>query len=541
MRSLLLKLPTVFLYVAVFTVYGAEDADCSQKAILRHIAKGDTTALMRCIRSGGIKMNSFIDVRESKTLLSVSIREKNAVMVSFLLRHGADPNLPVRNRTPLELAIRSGQPGIIRLLIDSGADVNYKDKDGYSAVYYGVIRNDLRLTQTLVEAGADLLTVNKAGHRPVDLITENTSDALSAYLKYKTDMQLKALQWPAYSDGPYVRWMDSLNFEMTWFTTKNNKILLQRKYRQVDQVPFLCLNPFTNKRIALKRNFDRPPEIEDLPDKLMIIGDVHGAYEPLLQLLQNNQVVDQSGNWKWGRGHLFFMGDFMDRGDSVTEVLWLVNRLENQAALFGGQVHTVLGNHEIMVLLNDLRYLHPKYERIAAYFALNHSVFFDLSTELGRFLRSKPAMVKIGSNLFVHAGISPDFLEASLQIDSINNILYRFLNSDIRKPEPLELLLLLGEGPFWFRGFLSEYDYREQVNETFIDKVLRFYDAERIIIGHSEVTGISSRFGGKVIAVNVPFNKPEIIPQALLFYHGELLIVDKYGNTQLLTNNPTPD
>jgi len=541
MRLLSFPMLGILLFVAVMRSHGNEDADCSQKAILGYLEKNDSVALMQCIRRGCMEINDFLDARATKTLLSISISDKNLVMTDYLLRHGANPNLMVRNRSPLELAIRANQPGIIRLLLDFGADINLKDKDGYTAIYYGVIRNDLQLTQTLVEAGADLLTTNKAGHRPVDLISEYTSETLTAYLKYKTDMQEKALQWPDYADGPYVRWLDSLSFEIASFKTHHKRIVWQRKSRRVDSIPYLCLNPLTKERIALKRDFIRPPVKVEMPDKLMIIGDIHGEYEAVMQLLQNNHVVDNSGNWNWGRGHLFFIGDFMDRGSSVTEVLWLVNRLENQAALFGGQVHTVLGNHEIMVLLNDLRYLHPKYERIASYFALNHSGFFDLSTELGRFLRSKPAMVKVGKNLFVHAGISPEFLKAELHLDSVNNILYRFLNSDFRRPEPIELLLLLGEGPFWFRGFLAEYDYREQVNEEFVDSVLNFYSADRIIVGHSEVSGISSRFGGKVIAVNVPFNNPEILPQALLFLHDKLYIVDKYGKRQPLTDEPVQD
>ena len=44
--------------------------------------------------------------------------------------------------------------------------------------------------------------------------------------------------------------------------------------------------------------------------------------------------------------------------DKVNEILWFVYDLEGQAKEKGGRVHYLLGNHEYMVLYNDLRYIH---------------------------------------------------------------------------------------------------------------------------------------------------------------------------------------
>ncbi len=51
-----------------------------------------------------------------------------------------------------------------------------------------------------------------------------------------------------------------------------------------------------------------------------------------------------------------------DRGEQVTECLWLIYSLEEKAKAVGGYVHFVLGNHEIMNLQGDFRYVQEKYK-----------------------------------------------------------------------------------------------------------------------------------------------------------------------------------
>jgi hypothetical protein len=117
--------------------------------------------------------------------------------------------------------------------------------------------------------------------------------------------------------------------------------------------------------------------------------------------------MDSAYNWIFGDGHLVLTGDFFDRGDQVTEVLWLIYSLEDKAKAVGGYVHFVLGNHEIMNLSGDLRYLHPKYVQNTV--LLNEDYMGSLygeSSEIGRWLRTKNIVEKVGTILFAHAGIS---------------------------------------------------------------------------------------------------------------------------------------
>lgn len=54
--------------------------------------------------------------------------------------------------------------------------------------------------------------------------------------------------------------------------------------------------------------------------------------------------------------HLMIIGDIFDRGKDVPQIFWLFYKLEEEAAKAGGHVSFILGNHEPMVLANDLRY-----------------------------------------------------------------------------------------------------------------------------------------------------------------------------------------
>jgi Calcineurin-like phosphoesterase len=92
-------------------------------------------------------------------------------------------------------------------------------------------------------------------------------------------------------------------------------------------------------------------------DRVVAFADVHGAYAEVTALLQSVQVVDSDLRWTGGKAHLVSLGDMLDRGDDSRKVMDLLMRLQQEATAAGGQVHVVLGNHETMNVLGDLRYV----------------------------------------------------------------------------------------------------------------------------------------------------------------------------------------
>ena len=154
--------------------------------------------------------------------------------------------------------------------------------------------------------------------------------------------------------------------------------------------------------------------------KIAALSDVHGQYDVTIKLLQENKIIDKENNWAWGDGHLVIVGDVFDRGDQVTEILWLVHKLERQAEDAGGKVHLLLGNHEIMVLTGDLRYLHKKYRYTMAVFKRPLDSLLHKDTYLGAWLRTKPIAISINDMAFVHGGFSELLLEHLPNLEAIN-------------------------------------------------------------------------------------------------------------------------
>ena len=92
-------------------------------------------------------------------------------------------------------------------------------------------------------------------------------------------------------------------------------------------------------------------------ERIVAVGDVSGALAPLIDLLEGVGLLDGELRWTGGETHLVFVGDLVDRGDQDREVLDLVRRLQGEAAAAGGRVHALLGNHEAMNMMRDLRYV----------------------------------------------------------------------------------------------------------------------------------------------------------------------------------------
>ena len=93
----------------------------------------------------------------------------------------------------------------------------------------------------------------------------------------------------------------------------------------------------------------------DNEQRIVAIGDVHGAYEAFVELLQTNDLIDDQLNWRGGNTHMVNVGDLLDRGAQSRKVMDLLIKLQPQAEKAGGRVHVLLGNHELMNLTGDLR------------------------------------------------------------------------------------------------------------------------------------------------------------------------------------------
>lgn len=250
-------------------------------------------------------------------------------------------------------------------------------------------------------------------------------------------------------------------------------------------------------------------------DSIFVMGDIHGEFDTLIGVLANAGVIDASHRWAAGRAHLAVAGDMLDRGADATRVLWFLYALEGQAEAAGGRVDVVLGNHEIMVMLNDLRYVSPKESAIARLYGVRYDRLFDpRESVLGRWLASKPSLIRIDDVLIAHGGASADWLPYSLQ--AYDDTLAKFVGEDLFRAWADTTVQVRMDsatyarrenffwGPnsvFWFRGYAQTDTLTEMLTS-----VLRHFDSSIHVIGHTPGTAIRERYGGSIIATNTsPF------------------------------------
>jgi hypothetical protein len=201
------------------------------------------------------------------------------------------------------------------------------------------------------------------------------------------------------------------------------------------------------------------------PPSLIAIGDVHGDFDDFCSILQRVGLIDEQRHWTGGKATFLQLGDLIDRGPKPRQVLDLMLSLDEQSAKVGGRVVSLLGNHEMMNLMGDLRYVsvgnyasfadsdseNLRQSAFQKYFAwrkahpqllaelnqpvlpeteaewmirhplgfIEHRAAFSPTGIYGKWLRQRFALIKIGQIIFLHGGINPDL--TSLGLDEIND------------------------------------------------------------------------------------------------------------------------
>lgn len=202
------------------------------------------------------------------------------------------------------------------------------------------------------------------------------------------------------------------------------------------------------------------PATDAAERRIVAVGDIHGAYNGVREILREVSLIDEKDQWIGGDAILVQTGDFLDRGPGATKVARLLMDLQEEAPSQGGEVIVLLGNHEILNLLGDLRdvtkyilrnFVDGHSEKRLGVSCNEYASFYrrlaDLRREkppkrrelidqcfakyqlglveyleevgprgeIGRWLRQLPATAKVGGILFVHGGISPEMAGSDLE------------------------------------------------------------------------------------------------------------------------------
>jgi hypothetical protein len=445
-------------------------------------------------------------------------------MVNLLIDHKANVNLQNNRSTPLFLSVIYGQKfqsnKIVEILVNNNADLNFVGVNGLTPFILACMVNNSPAAKFFYESGADPSIRDNSGNDFFYYVLRGNDSSLIPYFVSKG---FEIPRMSSVDDGPYIRmeengeletyhmYYDSLTDRADWF---------HEGWREEARgIPDSEAIKFLSKKNHLKYKDEYMNHAD-----IFVVSDIHGHYDNFVNLLKTNKIIDSNLEWAFGKGHLVIVGDVFDRGNMVTECLWLIFTLEYQAKRSGGMVHYLLGNHEIMILKdNNEFYANDKYILPYAKVGINYHNLFNRNYVLGQWLRSKNIVVKINNLLFVHGGIPPDFVDMNRTLTQINQSIHDYMTDTSE-------VILVGINPIiqptWYRGYFRNADMSNDLS-----RLCKYYKVDKIIVGHTTVDQVKLLQNNFVIGVGIHFNGPERPAQGLLIHDGEFYHCDEKGNT----------
>ncbi|KAI8600473.1 Metallo-dependent phosphatase-like protein [Dissophora ornata] len=249
--------------------------------------------------------------------------------------------------------------------------------------------------------------------------------------------------------------------------------------------------------------------------RTVAVGDLHSDLPQTLAVLSLAKVIDADGNWSGGQDTLVQTGDIVDRGPDTIAIYNLFDKLRKQAHDAGGKVVNVYGNHEVMNLGQDLRYVTE--EDYASFGGRQkRKEAWDVRTGwLGKMIYNNFNITHVRANtVFSHGDMEPEW--ARLGVDTLNFLAQEAIWESNYRHAPI----FQGTGPIWSRAQATQEDGAKATCER-VEEVKKALGVHRLISGHTPQyrtgkilslcnggymvidVGISNYYGGHLAALEI--------------------------------------
>jgi hypothetical protein len=273
------------------------------------------------------------------------------------------------------------------------------------------------------------------------------------------------------------------------------------------------------------RDWTRFPAVVDktTTEEIVALGDVHGAYDRLLHLLQVGGIAradpKAKGGYAWagGKRTLVSVGDLIDKGPQSLEVLDLMMSLQNGARAAGGDVIVTLGNHEAeFVARPGKKKKAEEFERELDARGIDLHDVASGRNDYGRFILGLPVAARVNGWFFSHAGST-----SGMSLTQIGERFRAVVDSGRWKNPFLIGDDSLLEARKWWKGDTD-------------DKDLAALPAGHIVFGHDPGAfrdkGTIQTKGGRLFLIDVGMT-PEFD-----YSKGALLLIDRKDGLDVATS-----
>ncbi|KAF9929733.1 hypothetical protein FBU30_001250 [Linnemannia zychae] len=268
--------------------------------------------------------------------------------------------------------------------------------------------------------------------------------------------------------------------------------------------------------------------------RIVAVGDLHSDLPQTRAVLRLANVIDSDDNWSGGHDTLIQTGDIVDRGPDTIAIYNLFDKLRKQAKEAGGKVVNIYGNHEVMNLGGDLRYVTE--EDFASFGGRQkRKEAWDIRTGwLGQQIYNNFNITHIqnGHTVFSHGDMEPEW--ARLGVDTLNLL----AREAIWKSNYYHAPIFQGTGN---RAHATQEDGIEETCKR-INAVKEALGVNRLISGHTPQyqtgkilsicdggymvidVGISKYYGGHLAALEIIENDDGTQSVYALYPGGKRLV-----------------
>ena len=295
-------------------------------------------------------------------------------------------------------------------------------------------------------------------------------------------------------------------------------------------------------------NIKKQPSVLPAVDRIIVLGDVHGDWNMLMKSLKVAKLIpvdfhdwnpDDKAKWTGKDTVVVQVGDQIDRcryngvscdlpqatnpdENSDWKILLFFTALHKEAEKVGGAVYSLMGNHELMNVLGDMRYV--SYQGIIGFGDKDikndeerfkdgdekRKKLFAPGNEISNFLACTRQMsLIIGSNLFVHAGIIPKIAK-KYSVENLNELMSLYLWKKITKTKYNDIFQSSTVSPLWTRVYgkmgINKYSSNTRTEnirkkcDTYLTPLKEIYQVDKLYVGHTPLMehGIGSICDDKV-------------------------------------------